>query len=375
MKKIVLIALILCIVWAPAYSQELLPQDQEIIFYTFNGQWEKADSLLDAQIRLQPENPKYYYLKCPFYFYTRYFTNGALNGDSLMLLLVDYANKTIELAEKQAESVENKFYMGAAYGYLSRHYIRQGDMWDAYWAARSARNNLEDVVEEDSEYHDAWLGIAVEEYFTATRLTGLYNTLAWFLGMSGDKDLALNYFQLVAEKGKLCKTEAQFVLALLYRYFENDYDTALLYASSLLKEFPDNQFMHNQMNEIRVFKLIVQRGSEFLLAEADSLEEKYNIANSFVLNRIGYNFLTQNNFEMAISVFKVNLELFPDVANCYDSLAEGYMVSGNNEMAIKFYKLAYEKLPHDDSITDEFRQRLKEGIEEKLDELDADLNI
>jgi hypothetical protein len=45
------------------------------------------------------------------------------------------------------------------------------------------------------------------------------------------------------------------------------------------------------------------------------------------------------------------------------------MNRNENEQAIKYYKLAYEKIPGDTTATDEFKQFLKEGIEERLDEL------
>jgi hypothetical protein len=47
------------------------------------------------------------------------------------------------------------------------------------------------------------------------------------------------------------------------------------------------------------------------------------------------------------------------------------MNRNENEEAIKYYKLAYEKIPSDTTATDEFKQFLKEGIEERLEELKA----
>jgi hypothetical protein len=69
------------------------------------------------------------------------------------------------------------------------------------------------------------------------------------------------------------------------------------------------------------------------------------------------------------------MKLFPNEANSYDSYAEGLWRSGDNENAIKYYKIAYEKLDADSTISDEFRERIREGIETNLSELGADLNI
>jgi Flp pilus assembly protein TadD len=44
----------------------------------------------------------------------------------------------------------------------------------------------------------------------------------------------------------------------------------------------------------------------------------------------------------AIALFRMNVELFPDSWNAYDSLAEAYMNAENNDQAILFYKKSLE---------------------------------
>lgn len=64
-----------------------------------------------------------------------------------------------------------------------------------------------------------------------------------------------------------------------------------------------------------------------------------------ILNSIGYNFLRENRFQDAIAVFKLNVEEYPDAWNVYDSLAEGYELSGDKAKAVKFYKKSVELNP------------------------------
>lgn len=63
------------------------------------------------------------------------------------------------------------------------------------------------------------------------------------------------------------------------------------------------------------------------------------------LNLLGYQILGQKKVEDAIAVFQLNLEAFPDSFNCYDSLAEAYMVAGQKELAIKNYARSLELNP------------------------------
>ncbi len=67
------------------------------------------------------------------------------------------------------------------------------------------------------------------------------------------------------------------------------------------------------------------------------------------LNALGYYFLRENQVAQAIEVFTFNVELFPDVANTYDSLGEAYMVNGERELAIQNYRKALDLDPGSDN--------------------------
>ena len=51
---------------------------------------------------------------------------------------------------------------------------------------------------------------------------------------------------------------------------------------------------------------------------------------------------TVERYQEAIEVFEFNIELFPDVANVYDSLGEAHMFTKNKEKAIHYYEKALE---------------------------------
>jgi FKBP-type peptidyl-prolyl cis-trans isomerase 2 len=63
------------------------------------------------------------------------------------------------------------------------------------------------------------------------------------------------------------------------------------------------------------------------------------------LNTFGYWLLNQSLTEEAIAIFKLNVEDYPESANVYDSLAEGYMNNGNHEEAIANYTKSLELDP------------------------------
>ncbi len=345
--------------------------DHKIVQHLFNGEYATATSLIEEQIKANPQNPKYYYLRTYSDLYARYFAPNNMDRDSLELKVVEHGQKALDVANEMEETTEIKFYKGQVHSYISRSYIFQQDYWEAYFAARKGRNYLEEVVEEDPSFYDAYLEPGILEYFTATRVDGWRGTLAWFVGMSGDREKGLKNIAMAAEKGDLHKTEARFVSAMMHRFFEPDAEQAYDVLRNLAQEYPGNNFIQNQYRNLEFNRLIEENGADYVVANIDSLQAEYINNNANVLNVAGYNFIANEDYDNAIKIFRLNIQLFPEVANCYDSYAECNLLMGNNEEAAKYYKIAYEKLDADETINDNFRETLRESIEGHLKELNA----
>jgi CubicO group peptidase (beta-lactamase class C family) len=63
-------------------------------------------------------------------------------------------------------------------------------------------------------------------------------------------------------------------------------------------------------------------------------------------NILGYSYMKSGMLAEALEVFKLNVESFPEIGDPYDSLAEAYMKSGKNDLAIRNYKKALELDPN-----------------------------
>jgi predicted alpha/beta superfamily hydrolase/Flp pilus assembly protein TadD len=63
------------------------------------------------------------------------------------------------------------------------------------------------------------------------------------------------------------------------------------------------------------------------------------------LNTLGYRLMGNGNVADALEIFLINVELHPESANSYDSLAEAYMNSGDTAKAIENYKRSLELNP------------------------------
>lgn len=63
------------------------------------------------------------------------------------------------------------------------------------------------------------------------------------------------------------------------------------------------------------------------------------------LNDLGYSLLRDKRLAEAIAIFKINVELYPQSSNVYDSLGEAYLANGDKERAAVNYKKSLELDP------------------------------
>ncbi len=371
MKKLLLILFLVINIAIQGQTPGFAQVDEEINNYIFSSEWQQAKLLIEQQIRENPEHPKYYFMKAYMYYLSRYFANTGMSRDSTINVVHYYSNTAIKKAEQLEQTTEIKFYTGCAYGYLARAHGMRQEWWSAYWAASSCENYLEEVIEEDPNFNDAYFELGIINYYPAVAITGFTSTLARIGGMSGDRELGLNYLNNVADNGELFKSEANIALGLIYNNFENDLTTASEYYSRVIEIHPENNFAINQKLRIDFTLLIDENGVDHFIKEFDRLKVDYNIDDPADLNILGYYLMNRDRNDVALAIFKFNLQLYPHVANCYDSLAECFMNRNENEKAIKYYKLAKEKIPADTTTTDEYKEFLNTNVDEKLEELKA----
>ena len=65
--------------------------------------------------------------------------------------------------------------------------------------------------------------------------------------------------------------------------------------------------------------------------------------------------IAENRLPEATELLKLNVQIYPDSGNAYDSLGEAYMKSGQKELAIESYKKSLEKNPDNTNARDKLK--------------------
>jgi dienelactone hydrolase len=88
----------------------------------------------------------------------------------------------------------------------------------------------------------------------------------------------------------------------------------------------------------------------------------------FMLNQLAYARLRGGKADDAVELFKLNAEAYPTSANAQDSLADGYLSRGQNDLALAAEQKCLELLPAD-RIDEAFKAALRRTAEEKIAKL------
>jgi CubicO group peptidase (beta-lactamase class C family) len=117
-----------------------------------------------------------------------------------------------------------------------------------------------------------------------------------------------------------------------------------------------------------LYKIAMEKNVVAAIAEYRKLKTANSPVYDFSereLNTLGYQLSSINKLKDAIEIFKLNVEMFPQSANPYDSLGEAYLEDNRKDLALINYKKAVELDPKNTNAA-QIIKRL-EGKEIKVD--------
>ena len=100
----------------------------------------------------------------------------------------------------------------------------------------------------------------------------------------------------------------------------------------------------NEKQKSELLNKSLDNAIEFANQTKKNEKDYHNSAEN--LNDLGYLFMEQGDLKKALEVFKLNIVLFPDNWNAYDSYGEALLNAKNNAEAIKMYNKSIELNPN-----------------------------
>lgn len=322
------------------FSQSADKQIQSAVSKIYNFNFAKASKELDEFSLNYRNDPRGYYYKSLMH---NWFFLGTLNEaykDSFRL----YADKAISVLEnlddkKDSEKIKKLFWLGMIDYNNSVSAARENDFAGALVSVNNMRKRLNEVINLDNDFYDAYLGIGLSN-FAFAEVPAALKWAANLVGFESDKELGLIYVQLVAEKGKILKTDAQFYLSQIYSRTIIDYVEAEKILSGLVKAYPKNLLFNYsyalvkyELNDLKV----AEKYSRNVISSKDSLFPFIKSMSHLLLGNILF---AKEQFDSAIVHYNLFREMrinndYLGFANLRTGIC--FELMGNRKQAIKFY--------------------------------------
>ena len=121
-------------------------------------------------------------------------------------------------------------------------------------------------------------------------------------------------------------------------------------------------YQFHELKRMEAFMATLKKqGYEHATEIAEEMKQKdagFNLPEDDV-NDLGFILMRDNKKKEAVEIFKFNLSRFPNSANTYDSLAEGYQAAGEKGLALKNFKKAVELNPKNTYAADRIKELQK----------------
>jgi hypothetical protein len=125
---------------------------------------------------------------------------------------------------------------------------------------------------------------------------------------------------------------------------------------------PGSAFARRQHASLAITQSFRQQGIAAGTARYHQLRDQYGagIFNELLLAGIGSRLLNANQFDLAITVFRLNVEAFPSAATAHEGLADAHLKAGDAPSAIESFERALKLDPNNRSAKvklDKLRRR------------------
>ena len=176
--------------------------------------------------------------------------------------------------------------------------------------------------------------------------TTRYSTLLWHNG--GNNILYADFLRFIDEGVTLIMLSNK-----SHPNFDNlNFEIArIIFDPAYIPEIPAVDNDENRNFTYHIIKTIQESGLEKAKIEFQKKDNNQSLL-EFLMRGEGLNHLYNGKPELAMQIFQMNVYVHPKTAKALQSLGEGYMETGNKELALKFFKESLSINPDNPFATD-----------------------
>ncbi len=251
MKKKFFIYIVLLFVYYPSFAQKSIPEGskayhliEQALQHIYNTEVQEANRLAEQIHSLAPGHPVYPMLKA---LAIREANNPIdLNipaFDSLRHYLYEALEKSENMLKKEEDQPEANFFAMASYGWLAMYENQDGNAMKAVGLAKDAYKYLKKGFKLKEKYPEFYFTTGLYNYYREKYpdLHPVYKPFMLFF-KDGDIPLGLEQIEKSSRASVFMQAEAKDYLSHIYLRYEDQPETALKFAQSLVRQYPKNLF-------------------------------------------------------------------------------------------------------------------------------------
>jgi Iml2/Tetratricopeptide repeat protein 39 len=285
--------------------------------YLYNFNIDKAAEVFESIRSKNPVHPAGYHYQSIINLW--YFLDQKRESDKTAFL--DLSDSVVAKSEAILDKDDKNpfiyFLLGTTFSYRAMIYARDEEYLNVLWSTKESYKYLTKVLELDSTYFDAYLGLGLYN-FAVSQTPPAWKWALELTDITGDKKLGVEYLKLAADKGNLAVIEAKFYLSQVLSEFLSDYNSSEKYLTSLINNYPNNILFKYGMALLQIKETKISNAEKYLRAILKSKDTSFVQIKNFTNYQLGNIYFIKNDFDSAKTFYQLFLN------NTIDEHFKGY---------------------------------------------------
>jgi Iml2/Tetratricopeptide repeat protein 39 len=295
---------ILCqnLTFASRQSLEIDDLVKSGLFEVYNFNWPFAEKSFDKIIKKYPQDPRGYLYKSLIYLWYYLGSKDKNNYDNFVAFSDTAIERAQDTLDTNPDNHDMLFTVGLVYTYRAIVFTEAESYLDAAWATKKSESYFSSLLNEDSSYYDAYLGLGIYN-FAVGQIPAAFKWALRLAGIHGEESDGIKYLKLAAKKGKYTSVEAQYYLSQIYSEVLADYNSSENLLSNLVRSYPDNLLFNYSYASMEIKKRNLEAAKTTLKKILTFKTKHFNQLMAFSDFLMGDALFRENNFERATDYY------------------------------------------------------------------------